>query len=91
MSAIAQPTLQTRITVHRSKGKRRHGHWVPTAKVSAGALAGAATMLLTTILSPHWGNWTQHEMTPPAVTAISTIVTFFVQYLVPERRTYVTQ
>jgi putative flippase GtrA len=83
MSAIAQP-----ITVQRSKASQRRGYdyWAPTAKVSAGVLAGAATILITAFLSPHWKNWTQQDMTPAIVTAITTIVTFAIQYWVPERR-----
>jgi putative flippase GtrA len=89
MSAIAQPALQTPITVHRTKASQRRGYhyWAPTAKVSAGVLAGAATILLTAFLGPHWRNWTQQDMTPAVVTAITTIVSFVIQYWVPDRRT----
>jgi uncharacterized membrane protein required for colicin V production len=89
MSAIAQPTLQARITAHGSKASQRRGYgfWAPTAKVSAGVLAGAATILLTAFLGPHWRSWTQQDMTPAVVTAITTIVTFVIQYCVPDRRT----
>lgn len=89
MSAIAQPTMQTAITVSRSKASQRKGYayWAPTAKVSAGVLAGAATILLTAFLGPHWRSWTQQDMTPAVVTSITTIVTFVIQYWVPDRRT----
>jgi hypothetical protein len=83
MSAIAQPTLQTGIAAHRSKAKTRYDDWAPTTKVSAGALGGAATILLTAFLA----HWTQKDMAPAVVTAITTIVTFLIQYLVPDRRT----
>jgi hypothetical protein len=89
MSAIVQPTLQTAITAHRSRASQRRGYdyWAPTAKVSAGVLAGAATIILTAFLGPHWRGWTQEDMTPTVVTSITTIVTFMIQYLVPDRRT----
>lgn len=88
MSAIAQPTLQTRIPVQRSKASQTRGYdyWAPTAKVSAGVLAGAATVLLTAFLGPHWKSWTQQDMTPAVVTAITTILTFTIQYWVPDRK-----
>src|SRR6516165_9865152 len=57
MSAIAQPTLQTGIAAHRSKAKTRYDDWAPTTKVSAGALGGAATILLTAFLA----HWTQKD------------------------------
>lgn len=80
MAAIAQPTLQT-------PARQRRGYdWAPTAKVSAGVLAGAATILLTALLGPHWRSWTQQDMTPGVVTAITTIATFAIQYWVPDRR-----
>ena len=83
MSAIAQP-----IAGQQFKARQRRGYeyWAPTAKVSAGVLAGAATILITALLAPHWKNWTQQDMTPAVVTAITTIVTFAIQYWVPERR-----
>ena len=89
MSAIAQPTLQTPIAVRRSKTSQRrdYDYWAPTAKVSAGVLAGAATILLTAFLGPHWRSWTQQDLTPTVVTSITTIVTFLIQYCVPDRRT----
>ena len=82
MAAIAQPTFQTPAPTR----QRRGYDWAPTAKVSAGVLAGAATILLTALLGPHWKSWTQQDMTPAVVTAITTIVTFAIQYWVPDRR-----
>jgi len=82
MSAIAQP-----IAVQlKARQRKAYENWAPTAKVSAGVLAGAATILITAFLAPHWKTWTQQDMTPAVVTAITTIVTFAIQYWVPDRR-----
>ena len=61
-------------------------NWTPTAKVSVGVLAGAVTMILTAILAPHWKNWTSQEMTPAVGGAITSIITFIIQYWVPDNR-----
>jgi hypothetical protein len=53
--------------------------WAPTAKVSAGVLASAITILIVQFI-PHANTWT-----PAAAGAITQIVTFVVQYMVPER------
>lgn len=54
-------------------------NWAPTAKVSAGVLAGAVMILITQFV-PGAVKW------PTAVaTAITQVVTFVVQYMVPER------
>ena len=53
--------------------------WWPTAKVSAGVLASAVTILIFQFV-PHANTWT-----PAAAGAITQIVTFIVQYWVPER------
>lgn len=53
--------------------------WAPTAKVSAGVLASAVTILIFQFV-PHANTWT-----PAAAGAITQIVTFIVQYWVPER------
>ncbi|HEU4386793.1 MAG TPA: hypothetical protein VFV34_03280 [Blastocatellia bacterium] len=50
--------------------------WAPTAKVSAGVLAAAATTLLLSF-------WKGLEA--PQAAAVTTIITFAIQYLVPER------
>jgi len=54
--------------------------WAPTAKVSAGILASAITILIVQFV-PHANTWT-----PAAAGAITQIVTFVVQYMVPERK-----
>jgi hypothetical protein len=87
MAAIAQSTLQPAITTLESKTRQRRDYnWAPTAKVSAGILAGAATILISAFLGPHWKNWTQQDMTPAVGAAIANILTFVIQYWVPDRR-----
>lgn len=54
--------------------------WAPTAKVSAGLLASAVTILIVQFV-PHASNWT-----PAVAGAITQVVTFVVQYMVPERK-----
>src|SRR5215813_3065802 len=58
MATIAQPTLQSSIAAVQSKSRQRKGYdyWAPTAKVSAGVLAGGATILISAFLGPHWRN-----------------------------------
>ena len=57
--------------------------WAPTAKVSAGVLAGAGTTLLAGLLKTHYPDF----MKDPAITgAVTSIFTFIVQYVVPERK-----
>jgi len=54
--------------------------------VSIGALAGTITILLTAFLGPHWKDWTKQDMTPAIGAAITNVLTFAIQYLVPERK-----
>ncbi|HEX7286638.1 MAG TPA: hypothetical protein VF532_10685 [Candidatus Angelobacter sp.] len=54
--------------------------WAPTAKVSAGVLASAVTIMIIQFV-PHANTWT-----PAVAGAITQIVTFVVQYMVPERK-----
>ena len=57
--------------------------WAPTAKVSAGILAGAGTTLLAGLLKSHYPDF----MKDPGITgAITSILTFIVQYIVLERK-----
>ena len=66
--------------------KTEKTNWTPTAKVSVGVLAGAVTMILSAILAPHWKNWTSQEMTPAVGAAFTSIITFIIQYCVPDNR-----
>ena len=88
MATMAQPTLQSSVAALQLKTRQRRGYdyWAPTAKVSAGVLAGAATILISAFLSPHWKNWTQQDMTPAIGAAIANILTFAIQYWVPDRK-----
>jgi hypothetical protein len=88
MAAIAQSIPQVSVAGAQMKERKRKGYeyWAPTAKVSIGALAGAATILLSAFLGPHWRTWTQQDMTPEVGAAISSILTFVIQYWVPDRR-----
>jgi hypothetical protein len=54
-------------------------NWAPTAKVSAGILAAS----LTTLLLPFWGKGT---VSPEQAAALTTLITFVIQYVVPERK-----
>jgi hypothetical protein len=57
--------------------------WAPTAKVSVGALAGAGTTLIMGILKVgHPG----FSLDASSVAAITCILTFAIQYMVPERK-----
>lgn len=57
--------------------------WAPTAKVSVGALAGAATTLLIVILR---ASDVKAIDSPEVGCAITTLITFVMQYWVPERK-----
>jgi len=57
--------------------------WAPTAKVSVGALAGAATTLVLVILR---ANNVKGIETPEIGAAITSLITFVIQYWVPERK-----
>jgi hypothetical protein len=84
MAATAQAALNPQMVGSQRRVQKKD--WAPTAKVSAGVLAGATTILLTAFLSPHWRNWTQQDMTPAIGAALTNILTFAIQYLVPDRR-----
>jgi hypothetical protein len=55
-------------------------NWAPTAKVSAGILAASATTLLLPFLKTHI------NFQPEQVVALTTLITFVIQYMVPERK-----
>jgi hypothetical protein len=56
-------------------------NWSPTTKVSVGVLAAA----LVTLLLPFWKKLTGTDLAAAEGAALTTIITFIVQYLVPER------
>lgn len=51
--------------------------WAPTAKVSVGVIAAAVVTLVTSVF------W--KEASGPQAAALTTLITFGIQYLVPER------
>ena len=55
--------------------------WAPTAKVAVGALAGAVTLIVVQVMG-HYGL----RLSPEAGGAITTVITFAIQYMTPERR-----
>jgi hypothetical protein len=55
--------------------------WAPTAKVAVGSLAGAVTLITIQILG-HYG----FRLSPETGGAVTTVVTFVIQYLTPERK-----
>ena len=56
--------------------------WAPTAKVSAGVLAASVTPLLLLLFKKMTGS----DLSASQGAAVTTIVTFIIQYLVPERK-----
>lgn len=74
MSAGTVPAVQP------PKSPATTTNWAPSAKVTTGVLAGAVTMLIFEFV-PHASTWT-----PATAAAITQIVTFVVQYMVPERQ-----
>jgi len=58
-------------------------NWSPTAKVSVGALAGAATTMLLVALR---ANGVKAIESPEVGAAITTLLTFAIQYVVPDRK-----
>jgi len=55
-------------------------NWAPTAKVSVGILAASATTLLLPLLGKAHVNFE-----PAQAAALTTLITFVIQYMVPER------
>jgi hypothetical protein len=55
--------------------------WAPTAKVAVGALAGAVTLIIVQICG-HYGL----KLSAEVGAAVTTVITFAIQYMTPERR-----
>ena len=55
--------------------------WAPTAKVAVGALAGAVTLIIVQVCG-HYGL----KFSAEAGGAVTTVITFIIQYMTPERR-----
>ena len=73
MAAAAQPAAQAATSLH------------PDAKISAGILGGAVSVLLCAFLKTHWKSWTGTELSLTETGAVTTVLTFVIQYLIPER------
>lgn len=56
--------------------------WAPTAKVSVGVMAASATTLALSLSK----QFTGHDLSAADAAAITTLVTFAIQYWVPERK-----
>jgi hypothetical protein len=56
--------------------------WAPTAKVSAGILAAS----ITTLILPFLKKLTGSDLSVSDGAALTTLITFVIQYLVPERQ-----
>jgi hypothetical protein len=59
--------------------------WAPTAKVGVGTLAGALSVLIAPVLAAHWKSWTGADSTASVGASVTTVLTFLIQYMVPER------
>lgn len=57
-------------------------NWAPTAKVSVGILAASVTSLLL----PLWKKLTHSDLEATQATALTTLITFTIQYFVPDRK-----
>ena len=57
-------------------------NWAPTAKVSVGILAAS----ITTLLLPLFKKLTNSDLEATQATALTTLISFTIQYLVPERK-----
>jgi len=62
-------------------------NWTPTAKVSVGILAAS----ITTLLLPLWKKLTHSDLEATQATALTTLITFTIQYLVPDQNSKVPQ
>ena len=78
VSAMAEKATAEKATTPKARAAKKTS-WAPTAKVSAGVLAGAVTVLVVQLVpgAEHWK--------PAVATALTQVITFVVQYMVPER------
>ena len=83
MAAHAQPAHAPAAVAPAST--RQKTNWVPTRKVGTGALAGATTVLVMAFLGPHLKDWASGTNPEWISAALTSIVTFGIQYLVPEK------
>lgn len=76
--AATATAMAEKATAEKARAAKKTS-WAPTAKVSAGVLAGAVTVLVVQLVpgAEHWK--------PAVATALTQVITFVVQYMVPER------
>ena len=80
MSADSQALTQQRVAAGTGQSASTT-NWAPTAKVSAGILAASITTMIFPLLKQ-----TQINMDAAQAAALTTLITFVIQYLVPERK-----
>lgn len=81
MSAPAQTLTPQPGSTTTQAGSGSTTNWAPTAKVSVGILAASMTTLLLPLLGK-----ANISLEPAQAAALTTLVTFAIQYMVPERR-----
>jgi hypothetical protein len=59
-------------------------NWAPNAKVASGVLAASMTTLIFSLWKPVTGH--ELQLPPESAGALTTLVTFVIQYFVPERK-----
>jgi hypothetical protein len=86
MAAHAQPA-HVPVAVAPASTQRKT-NWVPTRKVGTGALAGAVTVLVMTFVGPYLKDGPGAANSASISAAITMILTFGIQYWVPENKRY---
>ena len=99
MSAQAQPALQPPVALVPQPAEppvaqqaeppiaQPPTNWTPNAKVSVGVLGGALATFIVPMVALHWKSWTGQDSTPASIgAAVTSILTFVIQYWVPERK-----
>ena len=81
-STASVSALQSLVSTSPSAVSVKQSSWAPTAKVCAGILAASVTSLLL----PFWTPLTGHDMSASQAAAFTTVITFVIQYFVPERK-----
>jgi len=86
--AAAQPALQPTVVPTQPLQSliSSKTDWTPTVKVGVGALAGGLTVLIMTFLGPPWERWYHQAIPATFGAAITNILTFVIQYWVPDRK-----
>ena len=85
MAAHAQPA---HVPVAVAPASERKTNWIPTRKVGTGALAGAVTTVVLAFLGAYLKDGSGAANSASISAAITTIITFGIQYWVPENKRY---